>query len=87
MNSNGLILILLGIYGSSSSKSATNQNQVNNLPIVVNTWSFLNATKRAFASLTQNNDALQAVEDGCTMCEFLRCDGTVGYGIFCIPYY
>ena len=81
MNSNGLFLILLAIGDvSSSSSSKSEKNQVNNLPIVVNTWSFLNATKAAFNSLIQNNDALLAVENGCTECEVLRCDGTVGYG-------
>ena len=28
----------------------------------------------------RNGSVLDAVEAGCSMCETLRCDGTVGYG-------
>ncbi len=51
-----------------------------NFPIVVNTWPFINATRKAWSVLNQTNDCLLAVEMGCTECELLRCDGTVGYG-------
>ena len=30
--------------------------------------------------LSDGGTALDAVEEGCTMCEELQCDGTVGYG-------
>jgi len=54
-------------------------------PIVINTWPFTNATQRAWEVIsTKHTDsseaALDAVVAGCTECEFLQCDGTVGYG-------
>ena len=30
--------------------------------------------------LSEGRSALDAVEEGCTVCEELQCDGTVGYG-------
>jgi len=50
-------------------------------PIVVNTWGFVNATAVAWESLSKHDDPVQAVVDGCSRCEELRCDGTVGYVI------
>lgn len=49
-------------------------------PIVVNTWGFVNATARAWENLMKYDDSLAAVVTGCTECEDLQCDGTVGYG-------
>jgi N4-(beta-N-acetylglucosaminyl)-L-asparaginase len=57
-----------------------NGRRVNNFPIVVNTWPFINATRRGWDVLSKTDDCLLAVELGCTECEILRCDGTVGYG-------
>lgn len=38
-------------------------------------------TLLAWEALTENGDsALDAVEQGCTVCENEQCDGTVGYG-------
>ena len=34
----------------------------------------------AWETLTGGGTALDAVEHGCTECEILQCDGTVGYG-------
>lgn len=34
----------------------------------------------AFHCLQNGLSALDAVEKGCHTCEFLQCDGTVGYG-------
>lgn len=47
-------------------------------PIVVNTWGFVNATAKAWDSLDKYDDSLAAVVSGCTECEDLQCDGTVG---------
>lgn len=49
-------------------------------PIVVNTWGFVNATAQAWTNLARYDDPVLAVVDGCSRCEELRCDGTVGYG-------
>eukprot|EP01098_Paradermamoeba_levis_P000804 TRINITY_DN10929_c0_g1_i1.p1 TRINITY_DN10929_c0_g1~~TRINITY_DN10929_c0_g1_i1.p1 ORF type:complete len:356 (+),score=95.32 TRINITY_DN10929_c0_g1_i1:41-1069(+) len=50
------------------------------IPIVVNTWPFVNATKKAWQVLNQGGSALDAVEAGCTVCEMEQCDGSVGFG-------
>lgn len=34
----------------------------------------------AFHSLQNGLSALDAVESGCQTCQFMQCDGTVGYG-------
>ncbi|KAK8386484.1 hypothetical protein O3P69_010839 [Scylla paramamosain] len=50
-------------------------------PIVINTWNFTNATAKAWEILRQGEGtAVDAVERGCTVCEELQCDGTVGFG-------
>ncbi|KZS13141.1 Uncharacterized protein APZ42_021780 [Daphnia magna] len=51
------------------------------LPAVINTWAFTNATNRAWEVLYKNGkSALDAVEQGCSVCENEQCDGTVGFG-------
>ena len=51
------------------------------LPVVVNTWPFVAATARGYQILTElGGSAVDAVEGGCTVCEELQCDGTVGFG-------
>jgi len=54
--------------------------QASNLPLVINTWPFSNATAKAWSVITSNGSSLDAVEKGCSLCEEERCDGTVGYG-------
>ncbi|XP_045621427.1 N(4)-(Beta-N-acetylglucosaminyl)-L-asparaginase [Procambarus clarkii] len=50
-------------------------------PIVINTWNFTYATEEAWYIVNNNNgSALDAVESGCTVCEELQCDGSVGFG-------
>uniref|UniRef100_A0A8C6G705 N(4)-(Beta-N-acetylglucosaminyl)-L-asparaginase n=1 Tax=Mus spicilegus TaxID=10103 RepID=A0A8C6G705_MUSSI len=50
------------------------------LPLVVNTWPFKNATEAAWWTLLSGGSALDAVENGCAVCEKEQCDGTVGFG-------
>ncbi|XP_059157847.1 N(4)-(Beta-N-acetylglucosaminyl)-L-asparaginase-like [Physella acuta] len=50
------------------------------LPIVVNTWPFVNATTAAWNALAKGLSAEESLVIGCTACEVLQCDGTVGYG-------
>ena len=50
------------------------------LPVVVNTWSFSAATYKAWEILEKTDDPIEAVIEGCSECENLRCDGTVGWG-------
>jgi len=50
-------------------------------PIVVNTWPFPNSTIKAWDVVyRQKRSAMDAVEEGCTVCEVEQCDTDVGYG-------
>ncbi|KAL2920452.1 putative isoaspartyl peptidase/L-asparaginase 3, partial [Bienertia sinuspersici] len=58
-------------------------NEVENnakYPIVVSTWPFLEAVRAAWRVVDGGFSALDAVVEGCSACEQLRCDGTVGPG-------
>ncbi|XP_018676181.2 probable isoaspartyl peptidase/L-asparaginase 3 isoform X2 [Musa acuminata AAA Group] len=58
-----------GIYGSGG------------YPIVVSTWPFREAVRAAWRSVNDHgSSAVDAVVEGCSACEELRCDGTVGPG-------
>ncbi|XP_046852184.1 N(4)-(Beta-N-acetylglucosaminyl)-L-asparaginase-like isoform X2 [Xenia sp. Carnegie-2017] len=52
------------------------------LPLVVNTWGppFFDAPKKAWSVIQNGQSSLDAVEQGCSVCEIEQCDGTVGYG-------
>lgn len=51
-----------------------------NKPIVLATWSFINATKAAWHVLHHGETAVNAVLAGGTSCEFEPCAASVGYG-------
>lgn len=51
-----------------------------NVPLVINTWPFTDATKKGWEIITGGQTALDAVELGCSVCEAEQCDGTVGFG-------
>lgn len=50
------------------------------LPLIVNTWPFRDATATAWDTLQRGGSVLDAVEQGCMVCEKEQCDGSVGYG-------
>ncbi|KAB5570901.1 hypothetical protein PHYPO_G00218790 [Pangasianodon hypophthalmus] len=50
------------------------------LPLVINTWSFENASVTAWRSLQVGASPLDAVQRGCAACEEEQCDGSVGFG-------
>ena len=50
-----------------------------NLPVVINTW-FPNAAQLSYDMVLSGFTALDSVEAGCSLCEDIQCDGTVGYG-------
>lgn len=50
------------------------------LPVLISTWDFEEANLKGWQVLSSGGSALNAVEEGCTRCEELQCDGTVGYG-------
>lgn len=81
---NGLLLVLILWIDLKESQSkiimVSGVDEAASLPLVINTWAFVNATTKAWKSLKFSNDPLQAVEEGCSTCESERCDGTVGYG-------
>lgn len=49
-------------------------------PIVVSTWPFVDAVRAAWKAVDGGLSAIDAVVEGCSACEELRCDGTVGPG-------
>ncbi|XP_072039774.1 N(4)-(Beta-N-acetylglucosaminyl)-L-asparaginase-like [Amphiura filiformis] len=51
------------------------------LPLVINTWAFTNATQKAWEVISSGDGSvLDAVEQGCSVCEVEQCDFSVGYG-------
>ncbi|KAM7504609.1 hypothetical protein LguiB_003513 [Lonicera macranthoides] len=55
-------------------------NSGGDYPLVVSTWPFLEAVRAAWTAVNTGFSALDAVVEGCSACEELRCDGTVGPG-------
>ncbi|XP_044747930.1 N(4)-(Beta-N-acetylglucosaminyl)-L-asparaginase-like isoform X2 [Coccinella septempunctata] len=51
-----------------------------NASLVINTWKFSNATKKAWNVLQEGGSAIDALTSGCSVCEVDQCDFTVGYG-------
>ncbi|XP_073811541.1 N(4)-(Beta-N-acetylglucosaminyl)-L-asparaginase [Musca autumnalis] len=51
-----------------------------NLPLVINTWAFGEANEAAWTTLKAGGSAIDSLVEGCSTCEELQCDGTVGYG-------
>ncbi|KAK9665705.1 hypothetical protein RND81_14G129900 [Saponaria officinalis] len=49
-------------------------------PIVVSTWAFVDAARVAWSVVDAGFSAVDAVVEGCSTCELLQCDGTVGPG-------
>ncbi|XP_014246222.1 N(4)-(Beta-N-acetylglucosaminyl)-L-asparaginase isoform X2 [Cimex lectularius] len=73
-----LILILTLLCHRSLQQNAITNSTI---PLVINTWAFTKATYVAWQTLTHEmKSAIDAIEAGCTKCEDLQCDHTVGYG-------
>ncbi|XP_018336065.1 N(4)-(Beta-N-acetylglucosaminyl)-L-asparaginase-like [Agrilus planipennis] len=49
-------------------------------PIVINTWKFTEATREAWKTLQETHNSIDALVAGCSKCEQLQCDHTVGFG-------
>ncbi|XP_008778245.2 probable isoaspartyl peptidase/L-asparaginase 3 isoform X2 [Phoenix dactylifera] len=74
-----LLLLLLLLFESFSREMGPAEGQ--SFPVVVSTWPFVEAVRAAWRSVNdRGSPAVDAVVDGCTTCEELRCDGTVGPG-------
>ncbi|KAM1029223.1 probable isoaspartyl peptidase/L-asparaginase 3 [Malus sylvestris] len=48
-------------------------------PVVVSTWPFVEAVRSAWRAVDNGLSAVDAVVEGCSACEELRCDGTAGF--------
>ncbi|KAI3736527.1 hypothetical protein L2E82_26352 [Cichorium intybus] len=53
-------------------------NSSSNFPLVVSTWPFLEAVRAGWRAVNGGLSSIDAVVEGCSACEVLRCDGTVG---------
>ncbi|PWA88501.1 putative isoaspartyl peptidase/L-asparaginase 3 [Artemisia annua] len=49
-------------------------------PLVISTWPFLDAVRSGWTAINAGLSSVDAVVEGCSTCEVLRCDGTVGPG-------
>lgn len=49
-------------------------------PVVINTWPFTQATEAAYSALLAGSSHVDAAVVGCSRCEDLQCDGSVGWG-------
>ncbi|XP_006882288.1 PREDICTED: N(4)-(beta-N-acetylglucosaminyl)-L-asparaginase isoform X2 [Elephantulus edwardii] len=72
---NLLLLLVPFVFGPALVRSSSGP-----LPLVLNTWPFKNATEAARRTLEAGGSSLDAVENGCAVCELEQCDGTVGFG-------
>ncbi|KAL9321629.1 hypothetical protein ACSQ67_009682 [Phaseolus vulgaris] len=54
--------------------------QTEEYPLVVSTWPFVEAVRAAWKAVDGGSSAVDSVVEGCSACEELRCDGTVGPG-------
>lgn len=53
----------------------------NSFPVIVITWNYKDATEKAWDVIyNQKRSALDAIEEGCSLCEEQQCRKTVGYG-------
>ncbi|XP_023552142.1 probable isoaspartyl peptidase/L-asparaginase 3 [Cucurbita pepo subsp. pepo] len=68
-----LLVLLFQVTGRVAGESGS-------YPLVVSTWPFLEAVERAWSAVNNGSSAVDAVVEGCSACEELRCDGTVGPG-------
>nr|XP_009765291.1 PREDICTED: probable isoaspartyl peptidase/L-asparaginase 3 [Nicotiana sylvestris] len=50
-------------------------------PVVISTWPFLEAVRAAWRAVDSGFSAVDAVVEGCSACEKLRCDGTGVYEV------
>ncbi|CAG5114644.1 unnamed protein product, partial [Candidula unifasciata] len=67
------VILLFFIIWSVSAKDTL-------LPVVINTWPFTNATASAWEVLQKGGSADDSLVVGCSTCERLQCDGSVGFG-------
>ncbi|XP_061402093.1 N(4)-(Beta-N-acetylglucosaminyl)-L-asparaginase [Musca vetustissima] len=74
------ILIQLTTIGIVVGIHSHTTTQTGSLPLVISTWDFKEANEAAWNTLQAGGSALDSLVEGCTTCEDLQCDGSVGYG-------
>ncbi|XP_032672100.1 N(4)-(Beta-N-acetylglucosaminyl)-L-asparaginase-like isoform X2 [Odontomachus brunneus] len=81
------VIVILLFYGTINclfvkvigKQSADTSN--NTFPVVVITWDYKEATEKAWDVIhNQKRSALDAIEEGCSLCEEQQCRKTVGFG-------
>lgn len=78
-----LFPIVVRITIARGNNSQANYGNDGRFPLVLNTWAFSEANKAAWKVLTESSSpsvGLDALVEGCSTCERLQCDGTVGFG-------
>ncbi|XP_059468538.1 N(4)-(Beta-N-acetylglucosaminyl)-L-asparaginase-like [Neocloeon triangulifer] len=76
-----VVVLLVGVAAANALVELKMLPDSGKVPLVVNTWPFLNATIQAWKSVFhQKKNAVDSVVRGCSTCEEEQCDGTVGYG-------
>ncbi|KAJ1406761.1 Peptidase T2, asparaginase 2 [Sesbania bispinosa] len=68
-----LLLLLFPVLGHGTA-------ELEQYPLVVSTWPFVEAVRAAWKAVDGGSSAVDSVVEGCSACEELRCDGTVGPG-------
>ncbi|KAL5723944.1 N(4)-(beta-N-acetylglucosaminyl)-L-asparaginase [Ranunculus cassubicifolius] len=75
-----LMVAVLFIYSTSLVLGHVVQKNSTQYPLVVSTWPFIEAVRAAWTAAEHGLSAVDSVVQGCSACEELRCDGTVGPG-------
>ncbi|XP_054153801.1 N(4)-(Beta-N-acetylglucosaminyl)-L-asparaginase-like [Oppia nitens] len=84
MSCETMFLILIVLLITKTDTLMANSNDSNDshqlIPLVINTWNFMNGTQNAWLTLQKGGSAVDAIENGCSTCEREQCDHTVGWG-------
>ncbi|XP_014486451.1 PREDICTED: N(4)-(Beta-N-acetylglucosaminyl)-L-asparaginase-like [Dinoponera quadriceps] len=76
----GVFLLEICLFAKTIGEQDANISN-NNFPVIVITWDYKEATEKAWDVIhNQKRSALDAIEEGCSLCEELQCRKTVGFG-------
>ena len=75
-----VVTVVVVLTNAAVASSKTHERPQPRTGVVVNTWPFTEATAAAFATLRGGGSHVDAVVEGCSRCESLQCDGSVGFG-------
>ena len=74
------IVCILSIHRVVAEKFPDSTLQCYTAPLVISTWPFVEAASQAYHVLDSGGSSLSAIVAGCSECQKLQCDGTVGFG-------